>query len=227
RITPQPVPEGMRVGHDVSIDLTLDAGVPIDGLNSRMQEVDVERPNDHRGHIRLKDQATIPNNDFILRYDVAGQKISDALLTHSTANGGFFTLILQPPERVTVEDVTPKELVFVLDTSGSMEGFPLEKAKETMKLALEGLYPQDTFNLITFAGDTHILFDRPVPATPENLSKAKKFLSGRRGDGGTEMMKAIRAALAPSDSQDHVRVVCFMTDCHVGDATGILRQDRT
>src|SRR5947207_3303528 len=85
RITPRPVPEGMRVGHDVSIDLTLDAGVPIDGLSSQAQEVDVERPDDHRAHVRLKDQATIPNKDFIFRYDVAGKKIADALLTHSSA----------------------------------------------------------------------------------------------------------------------------------------------
>ncbi len=222
RITPQPVPEGMRVGHDVSIDLTLDAGVPIDGLNSRMQEVDVERPDDHRAHIRLKDQATIPNKDFIFRYDVAGKKISDALLTHSTANGGFFTLILQPPERVTVEDVTPKELVFVLDTSGSMSGFPIEKAKETMKLALDNLYPYDTFNLITFSGDEHILFPEPVPATKENLAKAQAFLESRQGGGGTEMMKAIKASMDPSDAQGHVRIVCFMTDGYVGNDMEII-----
>src|SRR5947209_7597697 len=222
RIRPQPVAEGMRVGHDVSIDLTLDAGVPIDGLNSRMQEVDVERPDDHRAHIRLKDQATIPNKDFIFRYDVAGQKISDALLAHSSANGGFFTLILQPPERVTVEDVTPKELVFVLDTSGSMSGFPIEKAKETMKLALDNLYPYDTFNLITFSGDEHILFPEPVPATKENLAKAQAFLETRQGGGGTEMMKAIKASMDPSDRQDHVRVVCFMTDGYVGNDMEII-----
>src|SRR2546430_3411753 len=83
RITPQPVPEGMRVGHDVSIDLTLDAGVPIDGLSSKTQEVDVERSDDHRAHVRLKDQATIPNKDFVFRYDVAGNKFSEALRTHS------------------------------------------------------------------------------------------------------------------------------------------------
>ena len=81
----------------------------------------------------------------------------------------------------------PKELVFVLDTSGSMGGFPIDKARETMMLALDGLYPQDTFNVITFAGDTQILFPEPVPATPENLRKAKKFLSpnaerGRHGN---------------------------------------------
>src|SRR2546425_3906658 len=222
RITPQPVPEGMRVGHDVSMDLTLDAGVPIDGLSSKTQEVDVERSDDHRAHVRLKDQATIPNKDFVFRYDVAGKKFSDALLTHSSANGGFFTLILQPPERVTAEDVTPKELVFVLDTSGSMSGFPIEKAKETMKLALDNLYPYDTFNLITFSGDEHILFPEPVPATKENLRQAQEFLETRKGGGGTEMMKAIKASMDPSDAQDHVRIVCFMTDGYVGNDMEII-----
>jgi Ca-activated chloride channel family protein len=117
-ITPKPAPAGMRAGHDVSLDVTLDAGVPIDALTSQTHEVNVERAGDHVAHIALKDQETIPNKDFVLRYDVAGAKISDAVLTHASGPGGFFTLILQPPERVTAEDVTPKELVFVLDTSG-------------------------------------------------------------------------------------------------------------
>jgi Ca-activated chloride channel family protein len=222
RITPKPAPEGMRAGHDVSIEVAVDAGVPIDGLTSKTHDVDIERPDDHRAVVRLRDQATIPNKDFILRYDVAGKKISDALLTHSSDKGGFFTLILQPPERVTVEDVTPKELVFVLDTSGSMSGFPIEKAKETMKLALDNLYPSDTFNLITFSGDEHILFPDPVPATQENLAKAQKFLENREGSGGTEMMKAIKASMDPSDAQDHVRIVVFMTDGYVGNDMEII-----
>ncbi len=155
---------------------------------------------------------------------MAGKNISDALLTHRSSQGGFFTFILQPPERITVEDVTPKELVFVLDTSGSMHGFPIEKAKETMKLALQSLYPADTFNLITFAGDTRILFPEPVPATAENLQKAQAFLNTRNGGGGTEMMKAIKAALDPSDSQGHVRIVCFMTDGYVGNDMEIISE---
>src|SRR5438552_2049383 len=222
RITPQPVPEGMRVGHDISLDVTLDAGVPIDALSSKTHEVSVERPDDHRARVTLKDQAAIPNKDFILRYDVAGKKIEDALLLHTADKGGYFTLILQPPLRVTAEDVTPKELVFVLDTSGSMSGFPIEKAKETMKLALDNLYPSDTFNLITFSGDEHILFPEPVPATKENLGKAQAFLETRQGGGGTEMMKAIKASMDPSDKQDHVRIVCFMTDGYVGNDMEII-----
>ena len=224
RITPRPVAEGMRVGHDISLDITLDAGVVIDGLESKTHPIDIERADDRRAHVHLKDLATIPNKDFILRYDVAGKTVQDALLTHRSGRGGFFTMILQPPERVTVEDVMPKELVFVLDTSGSMSGFPIEKAKETMKLALDNLYPTDTFNLITFAGDTRILFPQPVAATPENLKKAQDFLSSSSGSGGTEMMKAIKAALDPSDAQGHMRIVCFMTDGEVGNDMEIISE---
>jgi Ca-activated chloride channel family protein len=222
RITPQVAPEGKRAGHDISIEVKLDAGVPIDGLKSTLHEVEVERLNVHAATVRLKNQTTIPNKDFILKFDVAGRKVSDAILTHRGAQGGFFSMIFQPPERVTAEDVAPKELVFVLDTSGSMQGFPIEKAKETMRLALDALYPQDTFNLITFAGDTHVLFPQPVPATRENLRRAQDFLASRQGRGGTEMMTAIRAALDPSDKQDHIRIVCFMTDGYVGNDFGII-----
>src|SRR6476620_1947967 len=185
-ISPKLTSEGMRTGHDISIDITLDAGLPIDDIKGKSHEVELERLNAHSAHVRLKSGAMIPNKDFVLSYEVAGKTIQDALLTHRSDKGGYFTLILQPPDRVTVEDVTPKELVFVLDTSGSMSGFPIEKAKETMKLALDSLYPADTFNLITFAGDTNILFPQPVAATQANLKKAQAFLSGSRGAGGTE-----------------------------------------
>ncbi len=222
RITPEPPPEGMRAGHDISLDIALDAGVTIDALGSKTHDVNVERADGRRAHVRLKDEATIPNRDFVLRYDVAGTKVQDAVLTHSSDKGGFFTLILQPPERVTAEDVMPKELVFVLDTSGSMSGFPIEKAKETMKLALDNLYPYDTFNLITFSGDEHILFPEPVPATKDNLEKAQKFLESRQGSGGTEMMKAVKASMDSSDAQGHVRIVCFMTDGYVGNDMEII-----
>ncbi len=228
RITPPVTPQRSRAGHEISINLSLDAGVPIDSIKSVLHEVDVERPDNHRAVVRLKNQATIPNKDFILKFDVAGKKIEDAIMTHRAQQGGFFTMILQPPDQVMVADVTPKELVFVLDTSGSMNGFPIEKAKETMKLALDGLYPQDTFNLITFSGDTHILFPQPVPATRENLRQAQVFLASRQGRGGTEMMKAIRAALdqsdRPSDQEDHIRIVCFMTDGYVGNDLEIISE---
>ncbi len=224
RITPNSPPPAMRSGHDISLDVTLDAGLILDDVNSKTHDVEIQRTDSHSARLRLREGSTIPNKDFVLRYDVAGRAIQDALLTHRSEKGGYFTLILQPPDRVTAEDVRPKELVFVLDTSGSMNGFPIEKAKETMKLALDGLYPSDTFNLITFAGDTEILFRKPVPATRANLNKAQAFLNSRSGSGGTEMMTAIKAALEPSDDQSHIRIVCFMTDGYVGNDMEIISE---
>ena len=233
RYIPASVPDAARIapsvaadrsGHDISFEVDLDAGLIVDNLEAKTHPVDIERPSPTRARLRLRGGATIPNKDFILRYDIAGKTIQDAVLTHRSDKGGFFTLMLQPPERIGADDVTPKELVFVLDTSGSMGGFPIEKAKETMNLALQNLYPDDTFNLITFSGDTRILFEQPVRATKANLRRAQQFLSASVGYGGTEMMSAIKAALEPSDNQSHVRIVCFMTDGFVGNDMQIIAE---
>jgi len=213
-----------RAGHDISINVSLNAGVPVEGIRSTSHDVDQLNYSPASAKVNLKGETTIPNKDFIMRYDVTGKRIEDALIAHRSGRGGFFTLVLQPPDKIASEDRTPKEIVFVLDTSGSMSGFPIEKAKEAMKLSLDGLYPEDTFNLITFAGDTHVLFEKPVPATQENLELAQEFLASRSGGGGTEMMKAIKTALAPSGSTEHLRIVCFMTDGYVGNEDEIVAE---
>ncbi|MCU1288665.1 MAG: uncharacterized protein JWN60_894, partial [Acidobacteria bacterium] len=213
-----------RAGHDISIEINLDAGVPVESIRSNSHEITTINTSSNAAKITLKNEKTIPNKDFVLRYDVTGKRIEDALLTHRSERGGFFSLILSPPENFSVKDVAPKEIVFVLDTSGSMSGFPIEKAKEAMKLSLDGLNPQDTFNLITFSGETAVLFDKPVPANPANLYQAREFLASRRGAGGTEMMNAIKTALEPSKSQTHVRIVCFMTDGYVGNDAEIIAE---
>ncbi|HEX8636450.1 MAG TPA: VIT domain-containing protein [Pyrinomonadaceae bacterium] len=213
-----------RAGHDVSIEVNLDAGVPIEEIRSGSHEITTTNLSSNAAKIVLRNERAIPNKDFVLRYDVTGKRIENAILTHRDERGGFFSLILSPPENFSARDITPKEIVFVLDTSGSMNGFPIEKAKESMKLALDALNPQDTFNLITFAGDTAILFNEPVSATPANLYRAQEFLASRRGLGGTEMMKAVKAALAPTESQKHVRIVCFMTDGYVGNEAEIIAE---
>lgn len=221
-LNPPVTPPGTRAGHDISVSVSLDPGVPLGEIDSPTHALNIAKNGENRATVGLQDQAVIPNKDFILRYGNSGQAIHDTVLAHHDQRGGYFTLMLQPPSRPTAQQITPRELVFVLDTSGSMMGFPIEKAKEVIHTALDNMNPNDTFNLITFSGDEHILFPEPVPATRENVRKAQEFLASRRGSGGTEMMKAIRAALDPSDSEDHIRVVCFMTDGEVGDDMEIL-----
>lgn len=200
----------------ISINVNLDAGVSLENISSNTHQIETAMYSASKASVRLKNEDEIPNRDFVLRYKTAGEQIKDSVLTHTSDKGGYFALILQPPDKVFPQDATPKEIIFVLDRSGSMDGFPLEKAVEAMKLAIEGLNPNDTFNIIVFSDDTKKLFDNPVLSTPNNLAKAKKLLSESTSGGGTELMKAMKAALEPGDSQSRVRIVCFMTDGDVG-----------
>ena len=223
-LQPNRTPQGTRAGHDIDVRVTVDAGMALRELKSATHAVDILRGDPQHALVSLKNQQSIPNQDFILRYAVAGERIDDAVITHHNGRDGFFTLILQPPARVQPAEVTPKEIVFVIDTSGSMMGFPLEKIKEVMRFTFDGLHPRDRFNVITFSGDQHILFPAPVPATPDNITAAWEFVRHRQGSGGTEMLPAIRTALKSSGSRDHVRVVCFMTDGEVGNDLEILAE---
>ena len=164
RITPPVVEEGFRAGHDISITVTINAGLPIADLKSAQHEVKVEHPDGDktRAVVSLAKKAVIPNRDFAISYRTAGDEITDTVLTHTDERGKFFTLVLQPPARVKQEQVVPRELVFVLDTSGSMSGFPMETSKAMMRRAIENLRPEDRFNLMTFAGSTSVLFPKPV-----------------------------------------------------------------
>lgn len=222
KITPPIAPEGTRAGHDISLSVHLNAGVPIQQVHSELHEISLQNLGPNVAKIDLKDRKTIPNRDFILRYTVAGDQIQDAVLTHASAKGGFFTLILQPPDRVDDAQITPKEMIFVIDCSGSMRGFPIEKAKATMALAIENMNPDDTFNLISFSGGMGYCFDKPMPNTDENRRKAHEYLGNLQGGGGTEMMPALLAALEGQDDPERLRIVCFMTDGYIGNDMAIL-----
>jgi Ca-activated chloride channel family protein len=222
RISPPVAPPGTRSGHDIDLVVHIDAGTEVFDIESELHDVVVRAAGSGRATIALEDRATIPNRDFVLRYRTATDEIEDAFLVHEDERGRFFTLVLQPPRRVAPEQARPKEMIFVIDRSGSMSGFPIEKAKETMRLAIESMNPDDTFNLLSFSGGTGRCFDKPVPNTRENRAIALKYLADLYGSGGTEMMKAIRAALEGQADPERVRIVAFMTDGYIGNDFAII-----
>lgn len=203
RITPMPVRPDQRAGHDISIDVRIDTGgVAITSIQAPLHEVVERREGDGRMEVTLLDRAMIPNRDFVLRWRLADDAIAESVFTHvvpgddgDVVSGGYLTMVLAPPAATPSEDVRPRELVFVLDTSGSMRGFPIEKAKDVMTRAIDSMRSNDSFNLITFAGSTRMLWEQPRPATSENRALANAFIEARQGGGGTEMMTAINAAL--------------------------------
>jgi Ca-activated chloride channel family protein len=224
KISPPVTPPTTRAGHDVAITVRLNAGLPIRRLESRQHAVDVEYPaaDESQAVVRLQQLRTIPNKDFVLVYQTATDDIADTVLTHTDEGGKFFALVLQPPQRVRQQAIAPKELYFVIDSSGSMEGFPIETAKLAVRRCLEGLYERDTFNLMTFSGHTSYCFQEPVANTPEHRQTALAFLDDLQGSGGTEMLRAIDGCLARQNDSQRVRIVCFLTDGYVGNDLQII-----
>jgi len=107
-------------------------------------------------------------------------------------------------------------MVFVLDVSGSMNGAPLDISKRTMERCLARLAPTDTFQIVCFAGKATIMAEKPIPATADNIAHAKRFVNRLEGNGGTEMLQGIRAALEFAHDPDRYRIVSFMTDGFIG-----------
>ena len=216
RITPMPVPPGTRAGHDLGITLSIDAGgIPITSVRSALHVVRDEAVTESRRKVSLVDQREIPNRDFIVTWSLKDDAILEATASHwstrtaptglgvsfdpasvpAPIEGGYLTLVVAPPAAVAPAEVPAREIVFVLDTSGSMRGFPVDKAKQVMSKAIAAMRPADTFNVITFAGSTRVLWPQPVPATAANIQAAQAFVDGQQGGGGTELMEAINAAL--------------------------------
>ena len=222
RITPPVLEPGQRSGHDISLEVALDAAVKIHGVHSVSHAVDITEVSESERRVRLHPSDTIPNKDFVLRYQVAGKAPAMAFITHHTQeHGGYFTFIALPPRQVSADDTVARDLIFILDTSGSMSGFPMDKSKQAMEKLIDGMRPSDRFNVVRFAGDTGTLWPEPRPKTAENVRAAKQFVAALRASGGTEMRQGITEALAqPSDPQ-RLRIAFLLTDGYVGNEEAI------
>lgn len=158
------------------------------------------------------------NRDYVLRYRLDGQAIETGLLLYEGPGGKgekYFLLLAQPPKRVAPSAYVPREYIFVVDVSGSMSGFPLETAKSLMRGLLGTLRSQDSFNILFFAGSNTVMAEKSVPATPENVQAALEMVENRRGGGGTEILGALKRAMALPRSPGSSTSIAVITDGYV------------
>lgn len=226
KITPLLAPKDTRAGHDISIAVNLDSGVPYSNLKSSLHEVDVVSKDSNHAQVSLKDKSAIPNKDFVLSWNVSQDQISSGYITHRNAKehdgSGFFTLMLLPPKSVTPDKVAPKEMIFLIDCSGSQNGPPLNKAKEALNHIIDHMNPNDTFQIITFNNQNSLLFDKPEVSSTQMKEKAKAFVEGLQARGGTWMAPAVEKVCSIPPDNNRLRIVTFMTDGYVGNDMQIL-----
>jgi Ca-activated chloride channel homolog len=213
-----------RASHDISLSVEIDAGVKIEEFQCQTHQVTHERLDAAKLVVSLTPTDSVPNRDFVFRYRVGAAGVKSSLLTHRDQRGGYFTLMLYPPQELASLKRQPLELVFVLDCSGSMSGRPIAAAKSAAKRALELLEPKDSFQVINFSVSASQLGPQPLEATEENVQRGVAYLESLRGEGGTMMVEGIKAALDFPHDPRRLRFVCFLTDGYIGNEAEILRE---
>jgi Ca-activated chloride channel homolog len=194
----------------------ISTGVPIQDLASPSHELLFRSTGESRVEMVLPDAEQVSGNrDFILRYRLAGQQISSGLLLYQGQDENFFLLIAEPPQAVTQDEVPPREYVFVVDVSGSMNGFPLDTAKTLMGDLVKVLRPSDTFNIVVFADGFETFSSVSVPATRPNLLRALQFLGRKEGGGGTRLQAALERAVAIPRQPAVSRSIVLLTDGYI------------
>jgi Ca-activated chloride channel family protein len=212
---------GTRSGHDVSLNLRIDAGMPIEQVLSPTHAVAATREGPNVANVALSALDAVPNRDFVVRFKPTVDNTRSALFTHVDARGGFFTLMLMPPSGFEGAR-TPMELMLVVDRSGSTEGWPIALEKRAAQVALRNLGADDTFQVFSFADDTTRFADVSLPATPDNVRRATEHVEALRSGGGTMIMNAVRWALYAPHDPHRMRVIAFMTDGFVGNEAEVL-----
>ena len=231
----------------VSINIELNAGVSLDKVSSPYHKVSQTQLSDSRYNLELVD--TNANRDFVLNwrpqlgttptatvFSQTGQtysasNVSNKVKSNSAENrevleDDYALLMLLPPAVQQQDTSIPRELILVIDTSGSMSGGSIEQAKKALSFALTGLREHDTFNVIEFNSDVQALSPQPLPATASNIGRANQYVRNLEANGGTEMGLALNAALDVQQSREEyntsrLRQVLFMTDGAVGDESAL------
>ncbi|MEG4504320.1 VIT domain-containing protein [Microcoleus sp. F6_B4] len=224
RINPPVLPPGKRSGHNIAVSVEIDAGVAIGDVRSTSHQITTDRSG-NIVQVQLANSDTIPNKDLILRYRVAGENTRSTVLTQSDQRGGHFATYLIPALNYKTNEIVPKDVVFLMDTSGSQRGEPLAKSKELMRRFIQGLNPNDTFTIIDFANTAKALSTTPLANTAANRQSAINYIDKLQANGGTELLNGIQAVMNfPGAATGRLRSIVLITDGYIGNENEVLAQ---
>jgi len=205
---------------DVSIKVELETQQPLKSVYSPSHDVEVRRHGPNRATAGFEAHDVKPDLDFALYFAPEKDELGVNLLAHRTgAEDGYFLLLAAPGMDVDDKKIVPKDVAFVLDTSGSMAGKKLEQAKKALRFCVENLNDSDRFEVLRFSTEVEPLFDRLVEATKPNRARANEFIEGLKPIGGTAIDDALRRALNLKSQLSNLKsaserpfVIIFLTD---------------
>lgn len=208
--------EGELPLYTFNINAIINAGIPITKAVCTSHDMKINFNGPISAVLKLdKKEIHGGNRDVIIRYGLRGGKVESGLLLFEGEKENFFLAMMEPPKRVELEMVPPREYVFVVDVSGSMNGFPLDISKSLMRELLGDLRPEDSFNVLLFASANSVLSKRSLPATKANIQKAITLINRQGGGGGTQLLPALERALNLPHEGGISRSIVIVTDGYV------------
>ncbi|MBW4440848.1 MAG: VIT and VWA domain-containing protein [Plectolyngbya sp. WJT66-NPBG17] len=214
----------MRPGQNIGMTVEIDAGVPIKGIRSTTHQIQAQSEG-RSTRIQLANENTIPNKDFVLQYQVSDTQAQSTTLTDVDQRGGHFASYLIPAVNYQQSEIVPKDVVFLIDTSGSQSGEPIQASKDLMRRFINGLNPNDTFSLMDFASTTQKLSESPLANTPENRKRAIDYINKIGANGGTELFNGIQEVMKfPPAPEGRLRSVVLLTDGLIGDDERVIAE---
>ncbi len=210
-----------RTINPVRLRIDLDAGFLLSNIDSPYHPIDIGIPEKTQYSIQLQNKQPHANRDFVLDWKAEPGNAPKAALFTEEKDADIYSMIMLLPPASETSPVLHREVIFVIDTSGSMSGPSIIQAKQALKLALDRLKPGDRFNIIQFNSYTDKLFHFPQPLSHHALRQAYLYVDSLEAQGGTEMAPALRAALLKQGNNTNeknydVRQVIFLTDGSIG-----------
>jgi Ca-activated chloride channel family protein len=208
--------EGKKTETTFAMRAVLNSGIPIKKVTSTTHVINVQFENKGRAVVNLGETETNGGNrDFVLQYRLRGGNVESGLLLHPRQDENFFLLMMEPPTAPTLEEIPPREYIFIVDVSGSMHGFPIAVSKRLLKKLINGLRPTDLFNVMLFESSNQMLNEVSVPATQRNVDYALAVLDKQNGSGGTRLYPALQTAMDHPKIDNFSRTFVVITDGYV------------
>jgi Ca-activated chloride channel family protein len=224
QITPWQISQPGHPGsHQFSLSLTLNSGIALENVTSATHAINVfkDEKSENVQHIKFANGTELLDRDLLIEWIPAANSRPNAAVFSQKEGENFHTLLMIMPPVQNIVQTLPREIIFIIDSSGSMAGVSMRQARQGLITALGYLSPADRFNIVDFDSTARALFADPVPATQNNLSRAMQFVSYLDPDGGTNMQSALNLAFSQASIENYLRQIVFITDGSVGNESAL------
>jgi uncharacterized protein YegL len=206
RIQQQPIKE-------IAASLEINSPIDLKNIFSPSHKISISKDSERKARLSFEGAGADTQKDFLLYYSLSEKDFGLSLLTHrEPGKDGYFLMLISPKSNVGEQERVAKDIVFVLDTSGSMSGEKIEKAKAALKFGVESLSARDRYNIISFSGEEHLMKASLIEADREGKQAGVKFIENLQAEGGTNINDSLVTAFKQFQSGDRPAMIVFLTD---------------